>query len=195
MTIAGRTALLVLAQGLLGIPLSTAAAATDTAELARCTAIAVADARLACYDTLARRTAAGNMPSPDHATAAARPAMAVPAVPPALAVQAVPPTQGVSAAQAAPSPADAERGFGLSASQLHTAPQGPQAIQAHIAQVVEDQNRRSYVVLDNGQTWVSTEGEMILDSGEAVTIGRAALGSFMLTSAQSNHSYHVRRIR
>ena len=184
MTIAGRTALLMLAPGLLGITLSTLAAATVevTAELARCAALEATDARLACYDTLAGRPVGGNVPSPDRATATVTPTVASSLAP-------------TTAAHAAPAPADAERHFGLSAAQQHTASQGPQAIQARIAQITVDQLRRSFVILDNGQTWASTEGEMFLDSGELVTIKRAALGSFMLVSAESKRSYHVRRIR
>ena len=181
MTIAGRTALLMLAPGLLGITLSTVAAATVevTAELARCAALEATDARLACYDTLAGRPVGGNVPSPDRATATVTPAVA----------------SSLAPTTAAPAPADADRHFGLSAAQQHTAPQGPQAIQARIAQITVDQLRRSYVILDNGQTWASIEGEVILDSGELVTIKRAALGSFMLVSAQSKRSYRVRRVR
>ena len=76
MTTAGRTALLVVAQGLLGIPLSSAAPATDVAERARCAALAAAEARLACYDALVNRPAAGNAAAPNHATTAAQPAAA-----------------------------------------------------------------------------------------------------------------------
>ena len=60
--------------------------------------------------------------------------------------------------------------------------------------IIVDQNQHGIVVLDNGQYWKLLEGEMLMDTGEAVTISRAALGSFMLTSA-SHHSYHVRRLR
>ena len=110
---------------------------------------------------------------------------------------AAPPAPLPTAAATAAAPPDPEaetRNFGLSATQLHTADQGPKAIQAHIVKVIVDQSRRGYLVLDNGQTWAILDGEMLLDTGEAVTVSRAALGSFMLSSA-SNHSYHVRRVR
>ena len=94
---------------------------------------------------------------------------------------------------APPDPAAATKSFGLSAAQLHTADQGPQSIEAHVAKVIVNQSQRGYLVLDNGQTWAILDGEMMLDSGDAVTISRGALGSFMLTSA-SHHSYHVRRL-
>lgn len=77
---------------------------------------------------------------------------------------------------------------------MHTADQGPKAIEAHVVHVIVNQSQRGYLVLDNGQTWAILDGEMMLDAGDAVTISRAALRSFMLTSA-SHHSYHVRRLR
>jgi hypothetical protein len=131
--------------------------------------------------------------APNHAAA---PVSVAPAAA-ATSAQQTSATPAAQAAQPVVAPVDAAtatENFGLSASQLHTADQGPKAIQAHITQTIVDQNRRGFVVLDNGQTWALTEGEMLLDSGEAVTISRAALGSFMLSSA-SHHSYHVRRVR
>ncbi len=170
MTTVARSAVLVLVTGL---PLSIVATSAEPG-LAHCAAIAEAGARLACYDALASRATRDNSPLP------------IPA--PAL----VPAPERVPAAP--PDPAVATGNFGLSAVQQHTADQGPTAIEARIARVIVDQSRRGYLVLDNGQTWAITDGEMLLDAGEAVTIRRAALGSFMLTSA-SKRSYHVRRVR
>jgi hypothetical protein len=82
---------------------------------------------------------------------------------------------------AAPAPATTDRKFGL-------------PVQAHVTQVIVNQNQRGYLVLDNGQTWAITDGELLVDAGEAVTVRQAALGSFILTS-ESKHSYHVRRVR
>jgi len=50
------------------------------------------------------------------------------------------------------------------------------------------------VVLDNGQTWTVMDNDGRLASGDAVTIKRAALGSFLMM-APSNHRYRVRRIK
>ncbi len=92
-------------------------------------------------------------------------------------------------------PAAATANFGLSTTQQKSAPQGPSSIEAQVTQLSQDQALRSFVVLDNGQTWLSTDGTMELINGEQVTIRRAAFGSFMLVSTQSKHSYHVRRVR
>lgn len=173
-----RSAVLVLVTGL---PLSIAASSAESG-LEHCAAIAEAGARLACYDSLAGRTTRDTSPAPAPALAAA----------PASAPAPAPAPERASAAP--PDPAVATRNFGLSAVQQHTADLGPTAIEARITRVIMDQSRRGYLVLDNGQTWAITDGEMLLDAGEAVTIRRAALGSFMLTSA-SKRSYHVRRVR
>jgi hypothetical protein len=196
-----------LAACLAGLASQAAAAANVESGLSHCAAIADAGARLACYDTLAGRSPQGPAAVPEHAVAAplagSSPAAALATAPVATApVAAVPAAATASAAAPPPAataaatvdPATATRNFGLSAAQLHTADQGPKSIEAHITKIIVDQNRRGAVVLDNGQTWVLLEGEMLMDTGEAVTISRAALGSFMLTSA-SHHSYHVRRVR
>lgn len=185
--------MLGLAAGLSGAASQAIAAANVETGLSRCAAISDAGARLACYDTLSGRAPGGDAPA--HAGVAAAPmaAATTAATPTANAPSTA--AQPPAATVAAPvDPATATRDFGLSAAQLHTADQGPQAIEAHIARIIVDQNQRGIVVLDNGQYWKLLEGEMLLDTGEAVKISRAALGSFMLTSA-SHHSYHVRRIR
>jgi hypothetical protein len=71
----GRAAPVVLFMGIAGLvlPVAVAAAASvSTADLARCAGIAVADARLACYDALAERalTAAAPQARPPAAPAA-----------------------------------------------------------------------------------------------------------------------------
>lgn len=150
---------------LLGVSLSARSADPNAGDLARCAAIAAPDARLACYDTLAGR-------------------------PPAR----------VAPALSAPSPAaDNSRNFGLTPAQARTAPApGPSAVQAHVAQIIQSATGYGHpiVVLDNGQTWIFTEApeDSRLRAGDAVSIKRAALGSFMLMTP-SNRSYHVRRLQ
>jgi hypothetical protein len=96
------------------------------------------------------------------------------------------------AAQGAGAAAD-PKNFGLSTTQLHSQPAGPSSIQARVYELYEDAVLHSFVVLDNGQTWQSLEGELNLNKGDLVTIRRAALGSFMLESAKKAY-YHVRRV-
>ena len=50
------------------------------------------------------------------------------------------------------------------------------------------------VLLDNGQTWALNEPNEQLGTGDAVTIKRAALGSFLMTTP-AKKSFRVRRLQ
>jgi hypothetical protein len=154
---------------------SAGAAAPGAAALGHCAAIAADDARLACYDALAGRAATISVvPAP-----AATPA----------------PTAAVVAAPAA---ASDPQNFGIAQVRVPVpeAPKGPAAIEAHVAQVFDNGVARASVVLDNGQTWIFAESfaDASLSPGDAVTIKRAALGSFLLVTP-AHHSYHVHRVQ
>jgi hypothetical protein len=175
---------------LLAVSLPARSATTPTAgDLARCAGIAAPDARLACYDGLAGRSA-------DRAATAAETAArssTAAASTAAPAIRAAPTTPAATAP--APAAAGEAQNFGLTPAQRHQAPEGPAAIQARIAKIIEDRRvGRTYVVLDNGQTWSFTDAEedARLGPGDPVTIKHAALGSFVMTTA-SRHTYHVRR--
>lgn len=176
---------------LLGLSVS-ATAAPGNDELARCAAIAAPDARLACYDTLAHRPA-----DKIRSAAAMPPASSAPAVPATAPVVAAPATAAAAATQAsavvAPNPAD-PKDFGLTPAQQHTTDLGPKSIAAHISILSSNQEGKTFVVLDNGQTWNVMDNDGWLASGDAVTIKRKALGSFLMT-IPSNHSYRVHRIK
>jgi hypothetical protein len=94
---------------------------------------------------------------------------------------------------AAPIPAD-PKNFGLSPAQQHTTDLGPKSIAARISIVSANQAGQTTLVLDSGQTWIVMDNDGRLAAGDAVTIRRAALGSFLMMSP-SNHSYRVRRIK
>jgi hypothetical protein len=68
------------------------------------------------------------------------------------------------------------------------------ALQAHIANFIENRVGHGYAVLDNGQTWmfVDPPDDTGLKPGDPVTIKKGSLGSFVLVTA-SKRSYHVRR--
>ncbi len=195
MNLACPVALLAAVSALLGAsPPAEASSGGVDSELARCKAVSAPDARLSCYDTLAGRTVDRNAPSVSGVGPAAVLAAPAPAVAPSADSMAA---SAATPVPAPPMPTQDPQNFGFSGAQ-HYGPapklQVIQSIQAHVSQVPADQLRPTHVELDNGQTWTSTDGGMILDAGEAVTIQRAALGSFLLRSA-SNHSYHVRRLR
>jgi hypothetical protein len=164
------------------------------ADLARCAGIAAAEARLACYDTLAGRAAPATAAAPTPtSTAPPSPAVATSATPTA-------PTSPPTPAPVSTFASD-PRNFGFSEAQQqaqaqpHAAPQAPAAIQARIIKIIGNRGGRAYLILDNGQTWALVDGnadDARLSPGDPVTIKRASLGSFLM-STQSRQSYHVRR--
>jgi hypothetical protein len=178
---------------------ATATAATGPSgdDMARCAAIQAPDSRLSCYDALAHRPADNRPPAVVKAapsSAATPPSSATPA-------SAAAPTSATPAAPAAvPAPTAAAaiaadpQNFGLTAVQQHTADLGPKSETAHISIVSSDQSGRTLVVLDSGQTWSVMDSDGRLNSGDAVTIKRAALGSFLMRTP-SNHSYRVHRVK
>jgi len=186
-----------------------AAAEGSESGLAKCAAIASAQERLACYDALSNPPGPGAAPAAPAAAppamAPAAPTVAAPAAPAqkpgtaAPAPMAAPPVSVPVPAPAAAAPAAAGAAdggnFGLSAAQQKIAPTGPESIQAKVDHVYVNNASKSYVALDNGQTWTSTDGNFDLFDGESVTIRRAALGSFMLVSTKSKRTYHVRRVQ
>jgi hypothetical protein len=184
--LAGITALLSISHS------ARSAAAPDAADLARCAQIAAPDARLACFDALsssAKRAAPVAPAAPAAPAAAAKPA---PAPTPAPGI-APPPAAAVTSATSA-APASDPRNFGLTQTQIQPVPQGPAAIEARVAKLINTRYGSNYVVLDNGQTWAYTDSDQDerLLPGDQVTIRRASLGSFLMKTPSRN-AYHVRR--
>jgi hypothetical protein len=184
------------------ILMATAAAATAAApsndDMARCAVIPAPDSRLACYDALAHRpadkmpsAAAKSTPAPAPAPIPATKTSHAPAEAPAAAPAAAAAQAPVSAAAAI---AADPKNFGLTPAQQHTADLGPKSITAHISIVSSDQVGRTLVVLDSGETWTVMDNDGRMSSGDAVTIKRAALGSYLMLTP-SNHSYRVRRLK
>lgn len=157
----------------------TAGATTAAETLAHCTSIDAPDARLGCYDAAAGR-------SPQHAArAGADTASATPAAPARPAAPATP---------VAVVHGDDPRDFGLTPAQRVVAPSGPESIRGRIAGLSSDRIGHAVVTLDNGQTWYVSDNDSRLEVGHDVTIKRAALGSYLMTTAD-RHAYHVRRTR
>jgi len=83
--------------------------------------------------------------------------------------------------------------FGLTRQQLKIVPAGPDSIKAIVSQMTQDRLSHVSLVLDNGQIWVFTEPDPRVRPGDAVTIKRAALGSFLMKTP-SRRSYRVERL-
>jgi hypothetical protein len=146
--------------------------------LAHCAAIAAAGDRLACYDELAAgHTRTATVASPSVSPAAS------PATSPAASPQGA--------------PTAAKEDFGLSTAQVQKAQpvQKPQieSIKASVAGIGTSSIGRMLVQLDNGQSWELDSADPLLAVGDAVTIARGALGSFLLTTP-SRRTHHARRL-
>jgi hypothetical protein len=170
--------------GLIGLTLPAAGAAPpvgSAADVARCAAITAPDERLACYDALvcAGIAAADERLACYDALAKARPSR--------------PPAAPADAARREGGASDVKT-FGLSRRQLPATTEGPHLIKALVTEVSVDRLGSVYVSLDNGQSWTFHDPDALLRSGDAVTIRRAALGSFLMTTP-SRHTYRVQRMK
>lgn len=109
----------------------------------------------------------------------------------------VPSSTDSAATVATPSTADPAK-FGLTATQLpeNKSPQGLSAITAKVTGIVADRATAGRVALqlDNGQVWILSDDDAGVSAGDSVTIKRAALGSYLLTTS-AHRSYRVRRTK
>jgi hypothetical protein len=186
-------------------PGAAATPAADPGALSHCAAIVAADERLACYDSLVRpkpsaAATANSAPasakaSPHVATApGTKPAAAAAtAAPVAAAPTAAATTAGATAAATttAGAAADPAKSFGLT---KHPAPteEGPDHIRAQVTRVDPGRFGDVRVSLDNGQAWTFTGPDALIRVGDAVTIRRGALGSFLLTTP-AHRTYKAQR--
>jgi hypothetical protein len=163
---------------LLGVGLAEAAAGGDAA-LERCAAISGATERLACYDGLACAALSGA-----DERLACYDALARKSKPAAAAAQAAPHEERAEQASA----------FGTLKPKPKAAPkpQGPDQLTAVVTEVKFDHSGNVFVSLDNGQLWTFKDAEALLRHGEVVTIHRAALGSYLMTTSD-RHTYRVQR--
>ena len=181
--------------GLLAIPCAQAAPPGDLpSALGKCAGIADSQARLACYDDLARVV---NPP-------AAEPSMhiAAPAAPTAPIVEHKETefgTKGV-APQTTPQQFGSERLPQMPA-QEDEKPKEIDSITATLTEYAKNPFGKFIVFLDNGQVWRQLQG----DSGEArfnrnpkdnkITISRALFGSYSMLLNDSTKTYKVERIK
>ncbi len=161
-----------------------AAMGASAVDLSRCADIAERDARLDCYDLLARRDADRDSSSAHKTTATAE-----------VESNAATNLASASSSRAASAPPADEKNFGLSAVQQHLFSKGPRSEHAHVNSVYSDKTGYSYVLLDSGQTWMVIDNDGWLSAGDEVTIRRAVLGSYLMVESRSHHSYRVNRTR
>ncbi|MGI9246130.1 MAG: hypothetical protein ACR2I8_05430 [Steroidobacteraceae bacterium] len=133
--------------------------------------------RLACYDAAFGRGGTATDTSPLAATST---------------------SIGSAAAAAQVVAKSPEENFGLSdsARRARDGEEGPQQIEAVIAAIALRPTGESVITLQDGQVWeqLGTDVTGRLRAGDAVTIRKAALGSFLLVGPDRN-SLRVRRLR
>ena len=83
-----------------------------------------------------------------------------------------------------------QQSFGLYAAE-HPAPPTGSSLSAKVLEIRPGANGHATVVLEGGQVWELEEPDALLTSGDAITIRRAALGSFLMNTAQGRtHRVH-----
>jgi hypothetical protein len=150
-----------------------AAVPAQSAEPQRCSSISEDVARLACYDAVFGTPAKSAVAAPTAAPTAAAAGVAV--------------TGAGAASAAVPSKEDQ---FGLPPEQTRKKVEepevvtGPESIDSVLAKLTKRPTGEFIYTLENGQRWVQVEADPagMLDPGAAVTIKKAALGSFRLVS-------------
>ena len=161
----------------LGIALTAYASGADPgvgARLQACAALMASDARLACYDALAKSLA----PRQD-AVASTAPAHDSP--------------PAVSAATPAAPPPESFGSYRAEHPVVTVA--GPPSLTARVTAVSTGSTGRPQITLAGGAVWeFLDEGDALLASGDEVTIRRASFKSFIL-STPSRREHRVRRVQ
>jgi len=163
---------------LLALVAASACSAVSAAETHACAGIVDDARRLACYDHAFGKPAPQPAPGATASGAAATPATV--------------------AATASPPPQE----FGFKRGELERQksedekpPGAADSLSAKVT-AVESREGRFTITLDNGQTWSQSEtnSRVQLAAGDAVTVRRALLGSYLLTGPQGIAT-RVRRVR
>ena len=164
-----------------------------------CTTIADDAQRLACYDSAFGHTSAAEVATPSRAAASAAgsgAAAAANATPEATSAAAVSPAAQATAASTPRVEATDDFGLTQQAQRDRAGIVAVESISAQVTQVDRNAADRLVVTLDNGQVWVQSEStsRIRVKPGDAITIKRAALGSFMLVTAQ-DRSTRAKRLK
>lgn len=164
---------------LLAVSVSASAVADDAA-LLRCRAIADVAGRVACYDAI-----------PVGAAPARPVALAVPTVAAAVPASTAAAPAAISAAE------EAERNFGLTATQMRK-PDSPTFIQSTLIGRIDGWGPNTTFRLANGQSWRvndDSSGNVNEIDNPKIKITRNLLGTIFLEIEGSNQAPRVRRVQ
>ena len=164
-------------------------------DLNTCAAIQTQAERLACYDKIAGRGAtpppAAATPQPPPPAAAASPG-AKKQTPTAPA--ATPDPVPTPAAASAPAPGTPEA-FGLYKAEHPAAPKSPvETVTGKVVDLKYDAYGRETISLEGGAVWQLAGSDAILAKGDEVTIKRAVMGSYLMTTS-TGRQHRVKRLR
>jgi hypothetical protein len=179
---------------------SSAYAAMDISDaMALCSRISKADARVECYDQVAKDAASGlfQRGAPATAQAPAPAAAATPnwAAPPNAVIPAQRP--GTAAPSASASSSAPVSGFGASEVNRGQGDGGPDSIQAEVASSSDNGLQQWRIRLADGAIWQMTERVSMFRPPaphEVITIRKGALGSFLMDVGKQG-SVRVRRVQ
>jgi hypothetical protein len=102
------------------------------------------------------------------------------------------PATPVAAAPAAP--AAPKESFGLYSAEHPAAPPKAAAVTAKIISIQTGSSGRPIVTLEGDQVWELSDSDPLLKSGDAVTIDRGVLGSFIMTTP-AGRTHRLHRLR
>jgi|SRR6185312_4175309 hypothetical protein len=155
-------------------------------DLNTCAAIQTQAERLACYDKVAGR---GATPPPAAATPQPAPPLAAPA-----SSDAKKHTPAAPAAASAPAPGTPEA-FGLYKAEHPAAPKSPvETVTGKVVDLKYDAYGRETISLEGGAVWQLAGSDAILAKGDEVTIKRAVMGSYLMTTS-TGRQHRVKRLR
>jgi hypothetical protein len=209
-----RKCLLILSLAVLGTPVLAAAqqptAPAPASDLNACAAIPAQAERLACYDKLAGRGPAPAASTRSGANGQAATAASSGSQPPPAARSSAPTPPGPLPSSTAPASASSGTAAAASTASAVVVPKEAfglykeehpvlatseiRAITATVAGISYDRYGRETISLDEGALWQLDGSDALLASGNSVTIKRAALGSYVLTTP-SGRTHRVRRLR
>ena len=165
-------------------------------DLNTCAAIQTQAERLACYDKLAGRgatpppAAATPQPPPQGAAASPGAKKQTPAAP-AAAPDSVPTP---AAASTSPAPGTPEA-FGLYKAEHPAAPKSPvETVTGKVVDLKYDPYGRETISLEGGAVWQLAGSDALLAKGDEVTIKRATMGSYLMTTS-AGREHRVKRLR